>query len=231
MAKKNETTTYIPVEKMAEVQKAYGERLNNDPKYSLDVDPLNEYHFSERERKFIRLYVQFKNIDYAASLSGFDEEEINSFFIEPSVQQEVRRLNTAIYHRQFQTKLLNIDEIGGYLTNVITDNCLPNDRVEGKDKLKAAQLLMQINKDKQALFSEPTYIDTVPLDEQLKDLSLSSIKTLIDNSYGPNDKKDKEDLISQLLKLHPELSAEDITGLKSLSIKELQDLINGENNA
>ena len=231
MAKKNKSTTYVPVERMKEIQKAYGERLDTDPKYSLDVDPTNVYDFSDKEKKFIRLYVQFKNINYAGSLAGFDEEEVNEFFIEPSAQQEIRRLNTAVYHRQFQTKLLNMDEIGGYLTGVITDNCLPSDRVEGKDKLKAAQLLMQINKDKQSLLSEPTYIDTVPLDEQLKDLSLSSIKTLIDNSYGTNDSKEKEELINQLLKLHPELTNEDIIGLKGLTLKELEELLNGDNNA
>lgn len=232
MAKKNkDRNTYIPISELGNIQKAYAEKLETDPQYSLDVDPTDKYHFSQREKKFIRLYVNFKNVDYAGSLAGFDEDEVTSFFVDPAVQNEIKRLNTAVYHRQFNSKMLNLEEIGGYLTSVITDNCLPNDRVEGKDKLKAAQLLMQINKDKQVMLSEPTYVDTVPLDEQLKDLSINSIKALIDNSYNTEDIDEKNDLIGQIIRNHPELSAEDVLSLKNLTNNELKELLKGDENA
>ena len=111
MAKKNkDKNTYITISELGNIPKAYTEKLETDPQYSLDVDPTDKYHFSQREKKFIRLYVNFKNVDYAGSLAGFDEDEVTSFFVDPAVQNEIKRLNTAVYHRQFNSKMLNLEE-------------------------------------------------------------------------------------------------------------------------
>ena len=62
-------------------------------------------------------------------------------------------------------------------------------------------------------------------------LSINSIKALIDNSYNTEDIDEKNDLIGQIIRNHPELSAEDVLSLKNLTNNELKELLKGDENA
>lgn len=213
--------TFIPVDKANEIAKDYKNTLETDVKYSLEVDPENKYKMSPQKKEFVKQYVQFKNIPLVAQLCGISEKDARTYFLSYDVQQEVRRINLAMYNRQFSNKLLSLDEIGGYLSSVLTDQTAMADRINTKDKLKVAQMIIDINKMKSEAFENPQIIDTIEIQDDLKDLSANDIKALIEQTKKPN--LTKKEIIDQL-NVDNLFTPEDITYLNSLSVKELLEM-------
>ena len=223
--KKELKTMYVPTSNMTELQEQYISKLETDPEYSLDVDPTNKYGMEENQKEFIKQYVQFKNIPLACQLANITEKEGRAYYLAFSSQQEIRRINLAMYHRQFSTKLLNIDQIGGYLTSLLTDENVPvSDRLTTKDKLKVAQMIIDLNELKRTAFSDPTVIDTIEVTEQIKDLSVNSIKQLISASHNSKSGNSKDEIIEQLNEEN-NLSGEEIAYLKTLPLDQLLGLL------
>ena len=203
----------------------YLQEIENDPEYSLQVDPLNKYGMSDEQKAFIDYYIQFKNIPYAAKMAGIDLEMGETYFVSYASQQEIRRINKSLVQRQFVSKMMTIDEIGGYLTSLITDENVPlGDRLRTKDKLKVVDLLIQLHDSKYKAIDNPRELSFKDLDMQVKELSIETIKQLLnaDNS------KDKKEVIKELKK-DSQLSPEEITYLETLSTKDLLDLIDQSN--
>lgn len=228
MAKKKEPKKlYVAASttEVAELQNQYINKIETDPEYSLEVDPTDKYSMTKDQKEFIRQYVQFKNIPLACQLAGIDEKEGRSYYLAYSSQQEIRRINLAMYHRQFSTKLLNLDEIGGYLTSLLIDENVPvTDRLETKDKLKVAQMIIDLNELKRTAFSDPEVIDAVEVSEQIKDLSVKSIKQLISASHNDGPDKSKDEIIERLDDEN-NLSGEEIAYLKTLPVDQLLQLL------
>lgn len=200
----------------------YTDSLNNDPKYSLEVDPENHFDFKEEDKSFIKLYVELKNFVLVSTAMKKPVEEIIKIHAQFSVQEEIRRINKALFHRQIAQKMLNLQGIGGYVTSLLMDQVPVGAQLNPKDKLKAAQILVDINKLQMEAIDKPEVIAEKDFSSDLSNLSLETIRQLIDT----NDKiEEKKDIINKL-NIDNKLSEEEISYLKTLSIPELLDLWN-----
>ena len=205
--------------------------INTDPRYSLQVDPLNIYNMSDEQKDFIKYYCQLKNVQAVCKLLSIDNDKGIDYYKSYASQQEIRRINLAMYSRQFSAKMLNIDQIGSYLTSLITDdNVALVDRLTPKDKLTATKMLIDLNDLKRTAYENATIIDNIEIDTELEKLSAKSIKQLIENSKDPIKDLSKDEIIDGL-DINNKLSLEEKIYLKSLSINELlalQENINKE---
>lgn len=200
----------------------YSDKLDKDLKYSLEVDPENKYNLKDHERTFIKCYTQTKSIAMAKECANVDDEEAKRIYFSYAAQSEIKRINLAMYHRQFMHKLLTIDEIGGWLSSLITDSNLAEaDKLTTKDKLKVAEMLLNLHKDKENIFNKPEIITYKDYDEELKNLSVDSLKLLLETSKS-NEKRDE--ILSQFNL--DELSNEEVALLKSMSTEDLLELLN-----
>lgn len=191
--------------------------LNENPEFSLEVDPTNKYSMSDAQKTFVKNYCEFKSIPIAADLTGIDLGVAKSYFMSYASQQEIRRINRAMYQKQFSSKLLSIDEISSYLSSLITDENVPiGDRVKTMDKVKIAGMLIDLQIYKHDAINNPQNIIDVNIEDEIKNLSISSIKNLL--AQKNNESKDKTSLDG----LFPEEEAY----LKTLPAKELLQIIN-----
>lgn len=204
MFEERKELSLMDTQELKELQDGYMNDLETNIDNSLIVDPEDKYGMSEAQRNFVKYYVEFKNVNTAADLAGIDMDTAKSYFIAYSSQQEIRRINKALYRRQFANKLLSLDEVGGYLTSLLTDEDVPiGDRLSNKDKLKVAQMIIDLNITKQEAFLNPEIImSNKKLDVQIKDLSVKTIKQLLEN-----DEKKDIDNISGNTGLTPEEEA------------------------
>ena len=199
--------------------------LDENPEYSLVVDPTDKYSMSETQKAFIKNYVNFKSIPMAAELTGIDLDTAKSYFVAWSSQQEIRRINKAMYQRQFSHKLLTIDELGGYLSSLITDENVPlADRVKTMDKVRIAQMLIDLQLYKNQAINNPAELMDIDLEGEIKELSVQSIKMLL---YQKKSKKEnKKDIIDVSA---DDLLPEEEAFLKTLPADELLKLIDETN--
>jgi len=196
--------------------------LSTNLEFSLDVDPENKYNMSDEQKTFVKNYVEFKSIPMAADLSQIDLETAKMYFIAYSSQQEIRRINRAMYQRQFSQKLLTIDEIGGYLSSLILDENVPlADRVKTMDKVRIAQMLIDLQMYKHDAINNPDNIIDINIESQIKDLSVKSIKALISESNKKDTKKETKNI-----QLDNTLSVEEEAFLKTLPAKEILEILN-----
>lgn len=209
-----------------ELETSYLHELDVNPKYSLEVDPENKYGLTEEEKQFIRLYVDYKSIGTVAEFMDIKTETARAYYLSYKCQQEIRRINLALYQRQFAARLLNLDEIGGYLTSILTDSFVPEaDRLKSKEKLEVAKMIIDINKLKIDSMHQPEILMVKELDSEIKNLSISTIKRLI---YEDNSMHDKNNVIAEIdndIALLPEETAL----LSTLPTNELLDLIESTN--
>ena len=204
------------------LQKEYISDLDTNPKYSLEVDPENKYHMSEQQKEFIKHYVNFKSVATAAEICGIDMDIAKAYFVSFQSQAEIRRINLALYQRQFANKLLTLDEIGGYLTSLITDENVPlADQLKTIDKLKVISMLIDLNKTKIESLSNPTTIMAQDLDIEIKNLSIQTIQQLL--------KAEKKQKVIETGEFAEVLSPEENAYLSALSTKELLSLIDETN--
>ena len=222
--KKKEMISASEIENSSKVIIDYQKEIDNDSQYSLDVDPLNVYNMPEQQKAFIRAYIEFKNLSFAADMCGIDIDTAKAYFSSYSTQQEIRRINRALYHRQFTTKVLSLEEIGGYLTSIITEENIPIiDRLPTKEKLKAVSMLLELTKLKAEVINNPEKIIEVDVESKLKTLSIDTIRGLLSQCQNPKSSDDKNELIKGVYGNN--LSPEEIDYLKTLSTDELLQLI------
>ena len=207
----------------------YFNRLDTDPEYALEIDPTNKYGFHETEKDFIRFYMDFKNVLSAGELAGIDEDTAKELFKRFDVQSEIRRLSVALYQKQFAKKLLSLDQIGGYLSSLLTGENVPLvDQLKTNEKLRVVELLIRLNEINKGAMQDPSIILEKDIDYQLKDLSVGTIKQLLSQSNRKSQSNDKEEIID---KLDPDgvLSIEEKSYLNSLSTQELLTILEDTN--
>lgn len=207
------------------MQEMYNDEINNNIKYSLEVDPENKYNMTKEQKDFVKYYVDFKNVNTVAEIMKIKVDKANSLFLSYSVRQEIRRINFSLFHRQFSTRLLNLDEIGGYLTSLLVGSNTPlSDQPKNiNDRLNIAKLLIQINKIKNESFTNPDKLMNMNMVEKdLKNLSITTIKQMLITS---DNIENKNEVISQI---NHNLTPEESAYLSTLSTEDLLGLI--ENN-
>lgn len=207
----------LPAKIIENMNLDYVETLNS-PKYSLTIDLENKYNFDETTKSFIKNYVQTKDIVLAANLTDINSNDAFNIFKRYEVQNEIRRLNCAIAQRQFLNKMLSLDQLGGYLSSMLTgEYSSVTTHLSIDDKNKIINTLLKIIEMKQNAVEEPATIISEDVDTQLKNLSIGAIKNLL-TEYEKSDKK--TELINDIDPNH-ELSKEEFDYLSSLSAKEL----------
>lgn len=221
---KDKSSLILSEKEMNQLQQDYIEEVENNLEYSLSVDPENKYNMCEGQKKFIEYYIQFKNVETAAELTGIDMDMAKQYFVSWNTQQEIRRINRALYHRQFNSKLLSLDEIGGYLTSLLTDENVPiGDQLKSRDKLAVAKMIIDLIELKKESFENPNVIMNKNLDIQIKNLSINTIQSLLNQN-----EKDKIELKNKLYE-NEDLSIEEKNYLETLPTETLLQLIEDSN--
>lgn len=232
--KKFDTTDIVPIQNLDKVQSEYIKDLYTDPKYSLEIDPLDKYNMSDEQRNFIYYYIQYRDLETAAKLSEIDMDTATEFIKAQSTQIEITRISMAQKYRQFGTRMLSLDEIGGFLSSLIVDVNVPiADRINTTEKVKVSKILMDLHKLKQESITKPDIIDCDPnIDEKLENLSVNEIEKLLNLQ---NDEKKtrqhvtrKDELISQIISKNKYSSMSDMDALSKLSEEELINILNKE---
>ena len=228
MAKKKKENLYdnLMTEEFKQKQIEYLDTIKNNPQYSLIVDPENKYNLTLQQKEFIGLYCEFKNIQLAAMMSNLELEEAMTLYSSYPCQQEIRRINLAMYQTQFANKLISLNELGGYLTSLLCDAVPSGDKLSPSDKLKVAQLILDLNKTLKETPNEVKDIIDIPIDTQIKDLSIKSIKALLEANKNKDKIKEEKEKIIESFENFDNFSQEEISFLNTLSTKELLDLLN-----
>lgn len=228
MAKKKKENLYdnLMTEEFKQKQIEYLDTIKNNPQYSLIVDPENKYNLTLQQKEFIGLYCEFKNIQLAAMMSNLELEEAMTLYSSYPCQQEIRRINLAMYQTQFANKLISLNELGGYLTSLLCDAVPSGDKLSPSDKLKVAQLILDLNKTLKETPNEVKDIVDIPIDTQIKDLSIKSIKSLLEANKNKDKIKEEKEKIIESFENFDNFSQEEISFLNTLSTKELLDLLN-----
>lgn len=229
--KKRQKINPIVLEKeIKDATNSYISIINSDNEYSLEIDPDNVYSLSDEQKTFIRSYIEFKNLELAATSTGITLEKAMSYFVSYSSQQEIKRINRAMYQRQFSEKLLSLDEIGGYLSSLIQDINVPlSDRLKPIDKLRVAQMIIDLNLYKLDALNNPEILVVQDIEKELQNLSISSIKQLLYTSEKSKEISENDNLIQQL-NINNSLNDDEIAYLKTLNTKDLLIFINTINN-
>lgn len=222
MKKSRKDLVVLSQDEIERLQKEYNEELDGDPKYSLQVDPENKYEMSELQKKFIKYYVDFKSVPTVADICGIDMDTAKTLFSAYSTQQEIRRINLALYQRQFQAKMADLDSLGGYLTCLLTDSVPLGDRLDIGDKLKVVQLIIDLNKLKSQSYQDPSTIMSKNVEVQIKNLSIQTIQQLLTSSNQTDPKS--IDAIN-----NESLSMEEKAYLETLPTDQLLELIEQTN--
>ena len=208
------------------LQNDYIEEIKTNPEYSLEIDPLKKYDFSKEQIEFIRQYVQFKSIATAAELAKIDAEKGKEYFLNYDIQKEIRRIHMALYQRQFCNKLLGLDQISGYLTSLLTDSYVPiADRLSSTEKLRVVDMILKINQMKADGFEKPEIIIEKDINQQIKELSVDTIKQLLEQK---SNRDKKQEMILEIDK-NSTLSLEEKAYLETLSTTELLKIIDETN--
>jgi len=199
------------------------ELLNTDPKYSLEVDPTNRYNFTENEKEFVEQMVQYKNVQFVSTvLLNIPLEEGVEIYKSYNVQQEIKRINLAMYARRFATKMADLEQLGGFLTSGLIDENVPvSERWGPKEKLTATKMLINLNVLKKETLNRPYIIEEVEIQKDLDKLSPNDLKRLIE--YNDEDDEEKNKLIDFINK-DGLLSLEELKNLKIMTISELEEL-------
>lgn len=227
MPKKKKENLYdnLMTEEFKQKQIEYLDTIKNNPQYSLIVDPENKYNLTLQQKEFIGLYCEFKNIQLAAMMSNLELEEAMTLYSSYPCQQEIRRINLAMYQTQFANKLISLNELGGYLTSLLCDAVPSGDKLSPSDKLKVAQLILDLNKTLKETPNEVKDIIDIPIDTQIKDLSIKSIKALLEANKNKDKIKEEKEKIIESFENFDNFSQEEISFLNTLSTKELLDLL------
>ena len=221
--KKNKKELIINPDEATIISEDYINEINTNTKYSLDIDPLNIYNMLEEQKNFIKFYIEYKDVKLASVLANIDGNKAIDYLSAYSSQQEIRRIYKALMHRRFASKIISLDKIGAYLSTFLTDEFIPEgEKLNSKDKLKCVNLLLDYYKLKSEFITNPKEILTEKdLEEDIKSLSIDTIKSLL-NTKNENDNKNS--IVDKISKDN-KLSIEEEAYLKTLSFKELSDLL------
>lgn len=178
--KQKQESMFLTPSEATELQVNYMTELETNPQYSLLVDPEDKYKLPDAQKDFIKYYIDFKNVNTAADLAGIDMDLAKQYFKAYATQTEIRRINLALYHRQFSSKLVTIDQLGGYLSSLLTNQYVPlAEQLTTNEKLRVVDMLIRLNDMKNAGLANPDSIMTANIDIQLKNLSVKTIQELL----------------------------------------------------
>lgn len=214
----------IDYEDISRLDEGFQELIKSDPKYSLEVDPLGKYNFTEKDIDFIKQMIQYRNVQFVSTvLMNMPVEEGVELYKRYDIQSEIKRINLAMYARRFATKVADLDQLGGFLTSGLIDDNVPvAERWGPKEKLTASKLLININILKKKAYNTPEVIDEVEIQKDLDQLSPNDLKKLIEFNDDANIEKER---LIEIINEDGLLSMEELKNLRLMSVDELQELV------
>lgn len=224
VTKKPENMTFGEVK---QIEQDFATQLDTDPRFSLEVDPQRLYDLTEIDVEFIQHMVQYKNLKFVGRvMMHLEDDEAMAIYKKYEVQEEIKRINLAMYARRFCSKMADLDALGGYLTTALTDENVPiADRLTGKDKLTAVRLLMELNQIKTEMVTHPEVIDVTAIEAEVKKLNVKDIEKLIENSDDDDKLIQKKNEIIARIDKDGLLTPEEVTYLRTQSLDELKKLL------
>lgn len=205
---------------------AIRDSIEADPEYSLDVDPKGILGMTDTEKSFTKWYIQHRNIPVAAQLTGISNDDGIAIYRKMSFQSELRRISNAIQIRQINQETMTVDQIGSMLTSYVLDKVPDVDRLDPKQKMEAMRLLLDINQLKTTMLEDPRVVEVVEVKEQIKDMSVDTIKALLEQGKKMDvENAEKEKMIDELDK-DSTLTNDDLHYLRSLSTEDLKNMLN-----
>lgn len=225
-----ERALQIAQDNVNQIELAYKQELETNPDFSLVVDPLNKYNLPVKTKEFVRHYIEHRNITTAAVFCHIENDEALEIFTSFPVQQEIRRISRALYHRQFSKKMMSLNEIGGYLTSLIEDSEIPAaDRLSTRDKLAVIRMLIELNQMKLASMGDPSVLMMRDVNILVKDLSVGAIKALLEQSK-PSTPPNRDIVTAtntmRIQNSEPVLTPEEAAYIESLPADEALALLN-----
>ena len=225
-----ERALQIAQDNVNQIELAYKQELETNPDFSLVVDPLNKYNLPVKTKEFVRHYIEHRNIATAAVFCHIESDEALEIFTSFPVQQEIRRISRALYHRQFSKKMMSLNEIGGYLTSLIEDSEIPAaDRLSTRDKLAVIRMLIELNQMKLASMGDPSVLMMRDVNILVKDLSVGAIKALLEQSK-PSTPPNRDIVTAtntmRIQNSEPVLTPEEAAYIESLPADEALALLN-----
>lgn len=190
-------------------------------------DKDGKYVFTSEEKRFISLWIEFKNLIVVSSMMGIPQKEASEYIANAHVRNEVARISKARMVRRFSQKMLTLDECESYLTSCITDENVPiSEQLDNKGKLSAMKLLLEVKDMKSAGYATPSVLDNMPVEVELSKLSVDTIKSLIStrirNGYDLSKSVGmRQDVASQI----PYLTSEEEADIMSMSPDELIEML------
>lgn len=224
MARQKKTKTIQPRTDFEnnQILAEYSKELETNDAYSLQVDPTGQYHLSESEKSFIKFYIEYRNIALAATCAGIEQDDALKYFAKYDIQQEIKRINHALYLRQFKKKMLSIPELAGFLSSLITDENVPEaDKLKTSEKVSVAKYLIELNQNKNLFMQDASKVMEISFEDKVKTMGVESIKLLLNTT---TDLDKKKELIDKL-NVDGKLTIDDISFLQTLTVEELLDII------
>jgi ribosomal protein L29 len=229
---KGDTKGIVPMAFANDAQTVYITEILNDPRYSTLPDPEGKLGLTDDQKRFIVNYLDFRNLPLASQFSKISEEEGVAYFQDYKIRNEIRRINTALYQRKFARRLLTLDEIGGYLTSQLIDADTPEcDRLDPRDKLKVAQMIIDINQIKAESFDNPNVIEYQTIDAQMQDMSVEELNQLLaeTKSGSSHISEEQQQVMDEKMAYISIITegqttlAEEYSYLRTLSLEELKE--------
>lgn len=185
-------------------------------------DPTGCHKFTDREKEFIRTWLQWENIPMTAQALHCQINEVTDKLNDYYIYNEIRRLEAQLNAFRLKTKIMSLDEMQAYLSSMILDDNVPIGlRLSQKDKLLAMRLLNEVKRTKnEAYTGNVSVIDAIPAPNDLQQLSVDTIKALLEHH---DDQDEKNEVIQELLSLIDDKTI-GRSELSNLSLHELQTL-------
>lgn len=117
------------------------------------IDAQNEYFMTDIQKEFVFLYTQYHDPFVVGEMLHLTLEETFEVWSNYYVKRALEQLGKIMFYKQLAVKLDSIDELGGYLTSLLTDQNIPEcDKLSPKEKLSICDLIIKLNEYKATLF-------------------------------------------------------------------------------
>lgn len=117
------------------------------------IDTQNEYFMTDVQKEFVLLYTQYHDPFVVGEMLHLTLEETFEVWSNYYVKRALEQLGKIMFYKQLAIKLDSIDELGGYLTSLLTDQNIPEcDKLSPKEKLSICDLIIKLNEYKATLF-------------------------------------------------------------------------------
>lgn len=121
------------------------------------LDTQNEYFMTDIQKEFVFLYTQYHDPFVVGEMLHLTLEETVEVWSNYYVKRALEELAKILFHKQLVTKLDSVDELGGYLTSLLTDQNIPEcNKLSSKEKLSVCDLIIKLNEFKATLFIKST---------------------------------------------------------------------------